>query len=317
VQKAQLALLAYLQAFVNKRPGVYYALLHADGDSMGKVIDNQTKDKHHKLSQRLAAFAGGVRQIVEQDHRGALVYAGGDDVLAFLPVDTVLACAEQLHKTFAEHVGEGTFASEDGTLPTLSVGIAVCHHLEPLSEALALVRRAEHSAKHVQNAAGAIVKNGLAIAVEKRSGEPQMIAGHWGDGFYERLRQLITLMHNSELSAGAPYELRDLTERLDEPKELTSESQTRHRAVAEEAVRIIERKRGQRGNQKLHEAEINQVREWLGLPRKEKGKPLISDLGNRYDVQQITVRQLANELIVAREFARYAPTDAAQKGAQP
>ncbi len=283
---------------------------------MGKVIDSQlTEGRHRELSQQLATFAGGVRKIVEQDHRGALVYAGGDDVLAFLPVDTVLACAKQLHKTFAEQVGDGAFVSEEGTFPTLSVGVAICHHLEPLSEALVLVRRAEQAAKHVRNATGEIVKNGLAIAVEKRSGEPQMIAGHWSDAFYERLEQLITLMRDSELSAGAPYELRDLIERLDEPKQLNLEDQTRHRAVAEEAARIIERKRGQHGDKQMDEDTLNKVRTWLGLPEKRDGKLIISEGGDRYREQQLTVRQLADELIVTREFARYASADSAQKGA--
>lgn len=298
------------------RPQPYYALLHADGDSMGTVIDNQEdENKHRDLSQQLAVFAGGVRAIVEAQ-RGALVYAGGDDVLAFLPIDTVLVCAEKLHTSFAGQVGNGAFASKDGTLPTLSVGIAICHHLEPLSEALALVRRAEQRAKHATNAAGRIVKNGLAIAVEKRSGEPQMIAGCWADGFYERLQQLVTLMRDDELSAGAPYELRDLTERLGEPKQLNLKDMLRHRAVAEEAARIIARKRGQRGNKQQDDATFNDVRGWLGLPEKRDGKLHIPEHGDRYKTQHLTVRQLADELIVAREFARYASANVAQGGAQ-
>ena len=48
-------------------------------------------------------FAREAKAIVEgPEHRGTLVYSGGDDVLAFLPVDTCLACAAGLHGKFAE-----------------------------------------------------------------------------------------------------------------------------------------------------------------------------------------------------------------------
>src|SRR5258708_21422384 len=75
-----------------KRPGPYYALLQADGDGMGEVIDAQAVhgyERHRQLSQQLANFASGVGVIVEKKNQGALVYAGGDDVLAFLPLHTV------------------------------------------------------------------------------------------------------------------------------------------------------------------------------------------------------------------------------------
>lgn len=311
------------------RPGAYYALLQADGDSMGQVIDNQqSADEHRELSQKLAEFAGGVREIVE-GYRGALIYAGGDDVLAFLPVDTVLKCAQTLHTHFDEMVG-GQFKREESDQPrfvtakqrpaTLSVGIAICHHLEPLSEALALVRRAEQAAKHVQDRQGQTVKNGLAIAIEKRSGEPQLISGRWNDpdekqSFFDRLNECVRLMRNRELSAGLPYELRDLVERLDEPKHFAPEHTVHHRAIAEEAGRILERKRVQRGEQNVNEETINVVRKWLGLPEKRGGTLTIPNPRERYGIQRMTVRQLADELIVARELARYGADATEQKDA--
>lgn len=294
------------------RPKPYYAILQADGDSMGKVIDNQLSvESHQALSNQLAKFATQAESIV-QEHRGALVYAGGDDVLALLPINTALHCAKQLHDEFDRAVGKDfkgkdenpQFVSDKNIPATLSVGIAICHHLEPLNDALALVRGAEKAAKQVDG------KNGLAIAIAKRSGEPQRIQGSWAgeDDFFARLQVWLRLMGDTELSAGAPYELRDLTVRLGEPKELEPEHQSHHRAIAEEAGRIIERKQGQRGTKKLASTEITALREYLGLPKTEVVNKtvrfIVDEKGERYRKQKITVRKLADELIVARELVR-------------
>lgn len=313
-RSAEQALQQFLKHALNgAQPRAYYAILQADGDGMGKVIDNQKSvEDHRALSRQLAQFAASARGIVEQ-HRGALVYSGGDDVLALLPVNTVLQCAHELHQRFDQLVGvdyrtgidkTSHFVDDTNRPSTLSVGIAICHHLEPLNDALALARNAEKAAKQIGG------KNGLAIAIDKRSGEPQMISGAWQgkDTFFERLQSWLRLMQDDELSAGTPYELRDLTERLDEPRELKDESLAQRRAIAEEAGRIIERKRGKRGTQAPDKDEIPRLREWLGLPEKKPAANATSadakTSDRQYRKQKLTVRQLADELIVARELAR-------------
>src|SRR5690606_23843212 len=66
-------------------PYPYVACLVADGDRMGKAIGSlRSAGAHRKFSKALAGFADEARKVVEQQHRGALVYAGGDDVLAFV-----------------------------------------------------------------------------------------------------------------------------------------------------------------------------------------------------------------------------------------
>ena len=75
-------------------PNPYMAVLVADGDNMGKTLSSlKNADEHRNFSAALAVFAGAARVIVEEQHNGILVYAGGDDVLAFVPVDLCLACA--------------------------------------------------------------------------------------------------------------------------------------------------------------------------------------------------------------------------------
>ena len=169
LRQAQNALRGFLsKAAGEARPLPYYALLLADGDGMGKAIDAQgDADRHRALSRELDGFAGEVKRIVEhRRYRGALVYAGGDDVLAFVPVHTALSCAQELAREFRDRLERFTYPDGEGgtAKPTLSVGVVISHHLEPLSDALALAREAEKTAQRVPR------KNALAVTVSKRSG---------------------------------------------------------------------------------------------------------------------------------------------------
>jgi CRISPR-associated protein Cmr2 len=117
-------------------PEPYVAFLQADGDRMGARISGMTeKEEHREFSQKLVEFAVEARRVV-QKYRGSTVFAGGDDVLAMVPVDQVLKCAEELHTEFAKTGG------------TLSVGIAIGHFMEPMEDLLEFARQAERHAKN-------------------------------------------------------------------------------------------------------------------------------------------------------------------------
>ena len=168
------------------RPQPYFALLVADGDNMGAAIDHLTVQpdplqRHRELSLALSVFAVEVKRIV-QDHEGVLVYSGGDDVMAYLPLYTALQCAHDLAHGFAGAMKP--FAIANGVSPTLSTGIVVAHHLEPLSDTLDLARQAEKVAKTV------VGKEGLAITVSKRSGVDRTVKG--------RARTLCTTTHTDD-----------------------------------------------------------------------------------------------------------------------
>ena len=65
-------------------------MLVADGDRMGAAISEIGDMKGHQdFSSTLSEFAGKAKKVVESFH-GVCVYTGGDDVLAFLPLDTCL-----------------------------------------------------------------------------------------------------------------------------------------------------------------------------------------------------------------------------------
>jgi len=129
----------------------YFAVLHMDGDKMGAAFSQLADMKaHQEFSSTLEGFARmRVPQIIA-DYNGVkrvsngvakLVYAGGDDVLALLPLRSVLACADEIRRAYAETLGTLV------TNPTMSAGIAIVPENYPLDMALELSRDAEHMAK--------------------------------------------------------------------------------------------------------------------------------------------------------------------------
>lgn len=280
LRQAQQALRRFLKAAADgDAPLPYYALLHADGDRMGAAISAQgTREGPRRLSQALDRFAGQVRGIVD-GHRGALVYAGGDDVLALLPLHTALDCAGELAARFAESLRE--FEGADGHSPTLSAGLAVCHHLEPLSEALELVREAEKQAKRLPG------KSALAVTLSKRSGADRTVVGHW-DAIDKRLKEWADLYCQDAVPDGLAFELEELAERLEGDGKEEVDGRLRE-ATLVEAERIIDRKQAAHGARAVDEATRRRLKGALHeLAQDERKRP---------------VRQLADELIVARAFA--------------
>jgi CRISPR-associated protein Cmr2 len=142
-------------------PYPYVACLVADGDRTGRAIDRlASADAHRSFSQTLSGFAGEARGIVEQRHRGVLIYSGGDDVLAFLPLPEALSCADDLRRRFSEVMADACNEFPEEKRPTLSVGLGVGHIMESMGDLLALGHEAEREAKHDHNA--------LAMLVDKR-----------------------------------------------------------------------------------------------------------------------------------------------------
>lgn len=243
------------------QPYPYYALLIADGDRMSDALSRViTIDAHRTFSRKLAGFAGDARTVV-QEAGGGLIFAGGEDVMAFLPLHTALLAARRLSYALAHTLS--AYHSEYGS-PTLSAGLVIAHHLEPLSDVLEIARHTEQAAK---NAYG---RNALAITVVKRSGENTTIGGRW-DSLYDRLNFMIDLHRTDEVPDGVAYELKQLERTLDA------------RTLPLEAARILARKKAQRGQQDLSEATRKQLEGW---------------------VREVGPNVLADELIVSREFAR-------------
>lgn len=247
-----------LRKAVEMAPPTYYAILLMDGDDMGRwlagehermplfrevmhpdvipkfsTLANDATDWentlnaprplaaniHASLSAALSTFARRcVRWVIEQRHFGRVVYAGGDDVLAFLPLGEALSAAYELYKLFTGYArvkdGNLQFRTESngfveweddillvpGPHITLSAGIAIAHHLYPLDAALQAARAAEKAAKAVPG------KAAVAVQVLKRSGETVTIRSKW-EGLGGRFDELVGHFAEKRLSSRFAYDM--------------------------------------------------------------------------------------------------------------
>jgi CRISPR-associated protein Cmr2 len=147
----------------------YYGILYFDGDRMGKHLSGAiggpiTEGRHREISVTLHRFTQEVASLVSESG-GYLVYSGGDDVLAFVPLPNVLPLANRVRRAFA--------AAFPGSGFTGSAGIAVVHIRHNLKQALADARRAERFAKEV------VGRNGFAVNLLRRSGSATLMGARW------------------------------------------------------------------------------------------------------------------------------------------
>ena len=216
-------------------PPTYYAIFAMDGDNMGRWLkgeylpevkelihfdvskllthyannDEQFKtllDSNHPMSpsfhnlfsRRLSEFAlNTVKKIVEKDYYGKLIYAGGDDVLAFLPVDDALNCAFDLNEAF-----KATLSEKAST----SCGIVFVHHKYPLSLALNDVRDAEKMAKNKYE------RSAVCIKYIAGSGQKRVTGFKWDEKTF--FDTIINKYKVDELSSKFAYDFMDIVKEL-------------------------------------------------------------------------------------------------------
>jgi len=217
-------------------PEPYLAVLRADGDRMGEALSRViSADDHRTFSQALAEFAGEARKIVNT-HNGVLIYAGGDDVLAFLPVDKCLDCARKLHDRFAELLRK--YNSR-----TLSVGVAIGHFMENLEDLLEYGRAAEKLAKQPD-------RDGLAIHLHKRGGAPIRVRMKWTEKPDERITRYAHLILAESIPGKLPYDLRNLAKLYEDwPADTVTN------AIWQDVIRVIRDKQPRSGRQYMPEIE--------------------------------------------------------------
>lgn len=229
------------------KPSPYMVVLLADGDRMGELLDKvESISEHQKISGIMAKFATNVPDIVREYH-GHCIYAGGDDVLALLPLDKAIECSHALAKKFKVTM-EGIDLKKLGNInpPTLSVGLGISHFMTPMAKQLNLARKAEKQAKG-NDLPGDQPKNSLALIVQPRSGAKISFREKWN---YEKpensaehiLGNWIQAHVNNAISRQVGYNLRDESLSLDwgntpVPSEL----------ISAETARILDAKRNTEG----------------------------------------------------------------------
>lgn len=125
-RKELLDSLRALEELTGDRAGNFYAVLLMDGDSMGQLIREKGGET---VAKALIDFSKAAPQIIA-DHDGITVYAGGDDLLALLPLDRALAAATAARSLYQE--------SFKGTPATISAAIVFAHYKNAFSRVLRL-----------------------------------------------------------------------------------------------------------------------------------------------------------------------------------
>ncbi len=238
LEKAQKALEAFLKAAERvgiPRPQHYFSLLAMDADHIGRWLSGEKAPKlgeifhpylkerlgehenllnlqrplgpthHRSLSASLKNFALEiVRSIVEEKYCGRLIYAGGDDVLALLPIEDILGAMNDLRNIFTGRakevdLGDGRTISCDGLaqitgpeerwllLPagmSISAGAVIAHETHPFYHVV------EESRAVLKEAKDRYGRDAWAIYVLKRSGEPIRTGGKWEYSGLEVLKEL-------------------------------------------------------------------------------------------------------------------------------
>jgi CRISPR-associated protein Cmr2 len=223
----------------------YYALLLMDGDRMGQWLSGgdafaisylqsfhpDVREGFEKLARerksladygaqrralspnRHLAISGAlnefslavVRHVIEEEHLGRVIYAGGDDVLAMLPVADLPSAMQRLRLAYSGHdpahaggtangltLHNGFALLRDGReyrllrmmgrRATASCGAIVAHHQAPLAAVLRELRAAERRAK---NEGG---RDAFSLTVIKRSGGALVLTAKWGAALTVLLR---------------------------------------------------------------------------------------------------------------------------------
>ncbi|WP_295591436.1 type III-B CRISPR-associated protein Cas10/Cmr2 [uncultured Lamprocystis sp.] len=269
-------------------PLPYAAILQADGDRMGKLLTQaRGATDSRAISRALHGFASEVREIVRAQ-RGHAVYAGGDDVLALLPLERAVPCARRLADSFAKRMAgvAERLGLDKEDWPSLSVGLGIGHLMEPLGSLRARADRAERAAKGNSRIAKE-QRNALCIHLGVRSGaEPQWRAQWLDQTAFADLERFTQAFRQGALPSRVPYDLRAIAGRLAHLDAWTQEPRLPDPARIETA-RGIRR---------------SEVARMLERARTERGKPIEVDLTDliRTRAGDQPLAKLADTLIIAR-----------------
>ena len=185
---------------------------------------------HQSISDALGQFSiFGVSKIIS-NHDGKLIYAGGDDVLAILPLSKAFKAACEIQKLynsgFVTQTSEGYVPAVKATAqnPTcrllgdsagvsISAALLIVHHKQPLQGVLDEVQMI---LKNEAKSKGG--RNSIVVRVKKRSGQDRDFLCGWGeksvlDNQQIRLNsfeEVIMACNDGYLSASLLYRLANL-----------------------------------------------------------------------------------------------------------
>ncbi len=261
------------------QPCPYGILLLADGDRMGALLDKATKqEEHQEITVALSSFAGNVANIMRK-YMGHCIYAGGDDVLGFVPLHTAYHCAKDLSESFKNSLSAVASKLKAEDAPTLSVGLAIAHVMTPLGIIRELAQQAEKYAKgdHIEDHNQR--RNALGICLDIRSGNTTKLRLSWSDeNAHQQFNEWIQFYVNKNIPSRIAYDTRAI--------DLRTQNISKNEAL-------------QKG---IRTAEFSRM---LKKARLTKGGNVEAEHQRKLTerAEEIGLQVLSDELIVARWFA--------------
>ena len=172
-------------------PSPFFAILLMDGDRLGET-KKALGGNATSLSKALGEFTRAVPKIVRHNN-GFLVYAGGDDVLALLPLEDALNCALALRTAYM-----AVFAKQEIARDKYSISAAInfAHMKLPLTLVLKDVHRLlDEIAKEATG------RDAIAVRVWKPGGAQLTWSMKWqsdGCNNVDALNSLVTEFQSAE-----------------------------------------------------------------------------------------------------------------------
>lgn len=143
----------HLAVLVQDLDGMGLFLSGIGKDAAGRTIPEVSASEHRTVAGTIGNLAHDHRKAVEHPALlGVPVYAGGDDLLAFVPAVSALAAAKACHDLVPD------------TLPRASTAVLFFHYRSGLRDVLASARALLHRAKQAPG------KHRLVVGYRRRSG---------------------------------------------------------------------------------------------------------------------------------------------------
>ena len=194
-----------------KRYHKYIAIVHADGDNMGQVVQNLTTQTEFKqFSKKLFNYCSTSHKLIKA-YGGETIFAGGDDLLFFAPVvnenESIFNLIDEISKEFDElFKDENQNIKDKEKQATLSFGLSITYHKFPLYEALEKSRDLLGDAKSIGT------KNNIAFTTIKHSG--QSFGGVFPKNNKKLYEQFLALTSNISGKEGADNFLHSLHHKI-------------------------------------------------------------------------------------------------------
>ncbi|MEO0091865.1 MAG: type III-B CRISPR-associated protein Cas10/Cmr2 [candidate division WOR-3 bacterium] len=145
--------LSKIEEELKTEPTKYYSIVAMDGDKIGEwLYDINSKNEQTDKSNKLSKMAKIMAKIDDSKWQGRYIYAGGDDLLAFGPLEKTLKTCARIRRIFHKCVGQ-----------TISAGIVITHYSNPLRKDLEMARENLEKAKEEMD------RDALAITIHLSS----------------------------------------------------------------------------------------------------------------------------------------------------